>query len=93
MIAPEQRKLLPFGGHPEMLPMLEGQLRVLEDNIQRENQIITHIDQGIGQQTNLLSTDNLVSEVENLCMDDLQWFLNYFLRNSKSQLYYTPYCF
>ncbi|XP_063855287.1 transcriptional regulator ATRX-like isoform X1 [Scylla paramamosain] len=35
MIAPEQRKLLPFGNHPEMLPMLEQQLRLLEENIQR----------------------------------------------------------
>ncbi|XP_050718852.1 transcriptional regulator ATRX-like isoform X2 [Eriocheir sinensis] len=61
MIAPEQRKLLPFGSHPEMLPLLEGQLRVLEDNIQRENQIISHIDKGIGQQNNLLSTASLMS--------------------------------
>lgn len=61
MIAPEQRKLLPFGSHPEMLPLLEGQLRVLEENIQRENQIISHIDKGIGQQNNLLSTSSLVS--------------------------------
>ncbi|KAK4305277.1 hypothetical protein Pmani_022836 [Petrolisthes manimaculis] len=45
MIAPEQRKLLPFGNHPEMLPMLEQQLRVLEENIQRENQVINHLTQ------------------------------------------------
>lgn len=45
MIAPEQRKLLPFGNHPEMLPMLEQQLRMLEDNIQRENQVINHMTQ------------------------------------------------
>lgn len=45
MIAPEQRKLLPFGNHPEMLPMLEQQLRVLEENIQAENQVINHLTQ------------------------------------------------
>ncbi|XP_064114621.1 LOW QUALITY PROTEIN: transcriptional regulator ATRX-like [Macrobrachium nipponense] len=45
MIAPEQRKHLPFGNHPEMLPMLEQQLRLLEDNIQRENQVINHMTQ------------------------------------------------
>lgn len=45
MIAPEQRKLLPFGNHPEMLPMLEQQLRMLEENIQRENQVINHMSQ------------------------------------------------
>ncbi|XP_068228136.1 LOW QUALITY PROTEIN: transcriptional regulator ATRX-like [Palaemon carinicauda] len=45
MIAPEQRKLLPFGNHPEMLPLLEQQLRLLEDNIQRENQVINHMTQ------------------------------------------------
>ncbi|MPC91670.1 hypothetical protein E2C01_086723 [Portunus trituberculatus] len=61
MIAPEQRKLLPFGNHPEMLPMLEQQLRLLEENIQRENQVITHIDQGTAQR-NQLSTANLSSK-------------------------------
>ena len=61
MIAPEQRKLLPFGNHPEMLPMLEQQLRLLEENIQQENQVITTIDQATAQRNQLLSTANLVS--------------------------------
>ncbi|KAK7071802.1 hypothetical protein SK128_025156, partial [Halocaridina rubra] len=45
MIAPEQRKLLPFGNHPEMLPMLEQQLLMLEQNIQKENGVINHMTQ------------------------------------------------
>ncbi|KAG7158745.1 Transcriptional regulator ATRX-like 1, partial [Homarus americanus] len=60
MIAPEQRKLLPFGNHPEMLPMLEQQLRMLEENIQRENQVINHMTQ-ITPQRDQVSMANLMS--------------------------------
>ncbi|XP_045601875.2 transcriptional regulator ATRX [Procambarus clarkii] len=60
MIAPEQRKLLPFGNHPEMLPMLEQQLRMLEENIQRENQVINHMSQ-ITPQRDQVSMASLMS--------------------------------
>ncbi|XP_071550743.1 uncharacterized protein [Panulirus ornatus] len=60
MIAPEQRKLLPFGNHPEMLPMLEQQLRMLEENIQRENQVINHMTQ-ISPHRDQVSMANLMS--------------------------------
>lgn len=60
MIAPEQRKLLPFGNHPEMLPMLEQQLRMLEENIQRENQVINHMGQITSQRVSSSNTANMV---------------------------------
>ncbi|CAL4061368.1 unnamed protein product, partial [Meganyctiphanes norvegica] len=45
MLAPEQRRQMPFGNHPEMMPFLEQQLRTLEENIQRENQVIQQMAQ------------------------------------------------
>ncbi|XP_063586682.1 transcriptional regulator ATRX-like isoform X3 [Penaeus indicus] len=61
MIAPEQRKLLPFGNHPEMLPMLEQQLRMLEENIQRENQVINHMGQITSQRVSSTNMANMMS--------------------------------
>lgn len=62
MIAPEQRKHLPFGNSPEMVMYLEQRLRAVEENIQRENQVIGYIDQGVLQQSNFLSPSTLVSQ-------------------------------
>jgi len=45
MLGDEQRRQMPFGNHPEMMPFLEQQLRTLEENIQRENQVIQQMAQ------------------------------------------------
>lgn len=68
MIAPEQRKLLPFGNHPEMLPMLEQQLRMLEENIQRENQVINHMGQITSQRVSSSNTANMVRMLHCMCI-------------------------
>lgn len=68
MIAPEQRKLLPFGNHPEMLPMLEQQLRMLEENIQRENQVINHMGQITSQRVSSTNMANMVRTLLCICI-------------------------
>ena len=56
MLAPEMRAQLPYGNQADVLPLLEQQLAVLEDNIRRENKVITQM-----QTSTQPSTASLVS--------------------------------
>ncbi|KAF2360469.1 SNF2-related N-terminal domain [Trinorchestia longiramus] len=56
LLAPEVRAQMPYGNQDDILPLLESQLAVLEDNVKRENLVINQM-----QPTKAPTTSQLVA--------------------------------
>lgn len=59
MIPPELRAQSPYINQVEMLPLLEQQLNVLEDNIHRENKVITQMQPAVKPSVSTMVSDSI----------------------------------